>query len=147
MYISCYRLMCTCCRWSVTLPRVFIYLIGPIFPQNFFCKSQGCDRKSYFSNITICLEGKCENWILWTLGSSCCYWVLNEWQNSLFSRSGTLLRTYSIVWSPWKYIFLHFYHHLVIKLLKMAKNDPPGASTQPDKTANSGSTGQNFSIL
>ena len=82
--------------------------------------------------------------LLRTTGSSFLPVKRQDWQNSLFSPSGTLLQTLSIVWSPRKYIIFHFYQHLASKPLKMAQNDPLRAPTHPDKSANSEPTGQNF---
>ena len=69
-----------------------------------------------------------------------------KWQKSLFSPSGTLLLTYSVIWSSLKYIFVHFFDTLVVELLQTPQNHPPGGPTHPDKSANSGSTDPNFEI-
>ena len=67
-----------------------------------------------------------------------------KWQKSLFSPSGTLLLTYSVIWSSLKYIFVHFFDTLVVELLQTPQNHPPGGPTHPNKSANFGATGPNF---
>ena len=68
------------------------------------------------------------------------------WQNHLFSPSGTLLVSYSVIWSSLKYIFVHFFDTLVVEFLQRPQNHPPGSPTHPDKSANSRSTDPNFEI-
>ena len=41
---------------------------------------------------------------------------------------------------------MHLFDSLVVKFLQMAKYEPPGGPTHPDKSANSGSTDPNFEI-
>ena len=72
--------------------------------------------------------------------------LVGKWQNSLFSTSGTLIVSYSVIQSSLKYILVHFFDSLVIEFLQMAKYEPPGGPIHPDKSANFGPTGPNFEI-
>ena len=55
----------------------------------------------------------------------------SKWLEVLYSPSGTLLVSYSIIWSSGKYIFSHFLDSLDIKFLQMAKNDPLRGPANP----------------
>ena len=70
MYISSYWLMCIRSRWSVTLSRVCIYILGLILPDFVFRKNPEFDWNNHFCCITVFLREKYENWILWSLASS-----------------------------------------------------------------------------
>ena len=75
--------MCIRSRWSVTLNRVCIYILGLILPDFVFRKNPKFDWNSHFRSTTVFLGVKYENWILWSLTSSSCLCLLCEWQKSL----------------------------------------------------------------
>ena len=56
----------------------------------------------------------------------------------MFSLSGTLPLSYSIVWSSRKYIFSHFFGSLDIEFLQMAKNTLSGTLPIPTNPQNMG---------
>ena len=58
--------------------------------------------------------------------------LVGRWQNSLFSLSGALLVSCSVIWSSLKYILWHFFDLLVTKFLQKLKNQLPRSHHPPN---------------